>query len=554
MYRIKTYATLADVEFYRRAVRGICEFKQRWSKDKKQMYEQSFTSISDLDFRRFKVVTLDNELANDLEDLGVKHYVNYTAPSRVQIVQSKPSMAMGKKFHFTAGGLNALLQAFDVLHKDHTAEVIFANDGNLSILDRSGLQAHEHPTQYDEYSFAELFKSMSYNFLDTRNPESSNYASFAIPLRPNVATLRALPHYTRFFLEFARQKMNAGMDVTARSKNTVEQQKRSLDNFSFIDNLTRKTLGKPIMERHGRYYFCFDNDYAKLKKGLDVWQKLGIESHLVSEQFLREKSLFNLRDTKIHAYFMPNDGFYYPNAIEVIIEYLLLTYPERFTYYGDTNLSSILINSNDDEAFAVRVKTRGSNASTTIPVNSVYCSLGHDQVFKDSGKRMYKEILATSSTGDWVQHISSEELNSIKPKGVDIEEFLDNPTYILPFADKYNLHVTKIGWRKSKQLKDIYNIFYRITAGAIVEYQANDAPLHNLGVSGHSFADKRNVINQLYKMNVTQLGIFRPITVGSCSRKIDLLNTRSNIEDAKNVVFSKNASGTGVVDAAKYIL
>ncbi|RDD38813.1 hypothetical protein TrispH2_010637 [Trichoplax sp. H2] len=522
-----------------------------WSSEKIKCYKSILEKISVSDFKLSKIQAFgDARLLDELrEATKVKFSTKWHKQSAVQIVNSTATEftdSTNQTVAYTAGGLSALLKAFELLHNRSEMKVVFSSDSHLSIMDRSGLQAHQHPTQYDEYTLSDLIKALSFNFIDSRDPEKSNYQSFSIPmLNPSTSKLIS---YTNFFLEFLQQKGMAGFDVTQRSKLVVEGQKLSLENFSYIDYLTRASLNKSIMERKGRLYFGFPEDLPRLKHGLNSWKMLGIESYFVDDAFLKDRTLFDIENQPVHAYFIPGDGFFYPDIMEVIIEYLQLHYPDKFEYRANTKLASVYINPGSETAVAVKeITPDGSDRYSSI--NSIYCSLGHDQVFRN-GQAIYKETLATSTTGDWVQHIHVDDLKSRLTNNMTIEEYLNNSEYNLPYADKFNLHVTRLGYKKSS-IQDWYDIFYRVTEGGVLNYQTGLGSKNEK--RGHSVLEKKDVINKLYKLNKTQLGIWKPITEGSCSRKIDKNNTRTNHSVASNAIFSINASGTGVVDAAKHI-
>eukprot|EP00121_Abeoforma_whisleri_P014313 Awhi_evm1s13200 len=250
-----------------------------WSLEKQQSYKESLKLLKQVDLTSKKMTVFDHVFTERMTaQSGVKVAKEWTKSSKVEItnINSTESLSHNntEKVEYTAGGLAAVLQAFEHLHNDPSKKVVFSTDGQLSIMDRSGLQGHEHPTQYDEYGFIDLFSAMKNNILDNRNPETSNYKSLAMPLGLDMTTMKSLPAYIRFFAEFVKQKFRAGNDVTEISKAAIRKQKKSLDNFTKIDNLTRAALGKPIMERHGRYYFAFESDRPKLMKGLRSWTKL----------------------------------------------------------------------------------------------------------------------------------------------------------------------------------------------------------------------------------------------------------------------------------------
>eukprot|EP00121_Abeoforma_whisleri_P004814 Awhi_evm2s4356 len=499
-----------------------------WSLEKQQSYKESLKLLKQVDLTLKKMTVFDQDFTERMTaQSGVKVAKEWTKSSKVEIasldsnVQSRllsDSISINiEKVEYTAGGLAAVLQAFEHLHNDPRKKVVFSTDGQLSIMDRSGLQGHEHPTQYDEYGFMDLFAAMKNNILDNRNPETSNYKSLAMPLGLNMATMKSLPAYIRFFAEFVKQKFLAGNDVTEISKAAIRKQKKSLDNFTKIDNLTRAALGKPIMERHGRYYFAFESDRPKLMKGLRSWTKLGIESKLVNQSFLKRRTLFDLENESIHAYFMPNDSYFMPSIVETIVEYLQVTYPERFIFQGKAKLSNIIIDPKTNNAVAI--KEIVDSREILRPVNSVFTSLGHDQVFNtaaDKGSKgaEYKEIMATSSTGDWVQTISKNDLNNRIPEGMTAKEFLSKAN-LLPYADKYNIHVTPLSVEENDS---DFHLYYRITEGGILTYESQNS------AKGSNVTCKGDLINSLYKLNRATIGIWRPLTVGSCTRKIDVNN------------------------------
>eukprot|EP01061_Rhynchopus_euleeides_P027017 TRINITY_DN43_c1_g1_i1.p1 TRINITY_DN43_c1_g1~~TRINITY_DN43_c1_g1_i1.p1 ORF type:complete len:586 (+),score=261.78 TRINITY_DN43_c1_g1_i1:158-1915(+) len=536
-----------------------------WSVQKKRAYAESFRRLMEVDLETDKMTVFEAGLQDRVaETSGAKIAQAWTVPSQVVLAEA-PHGALprgGRRVAYQAGGLAALLKAFELLHNEPSAHVVFATDGQLSIMDRSGLQGHEHPTQYDEYTLMDLFQAVADNVMDSREPEASDYRSFTVPLRFDMATVRALPAYIRFFCEFLRQKAISGRDVTALSKGVVQKQKHSLANYSRIDAMTRRAVGKPIMHRHGRLYFAFGADVGKLQKGLDTWNKLGIEAYMVDRDFLARHTLFDLENEEVAAYYIPNDSYFAPDIVETLAQYLEATYPARFTFQRQTRLAEILLSPTTGDAVAVRERVGPAGEERLTKVSSVYASLGHDQVFDRRGagagagdahtetdthsrtrarKQVYKEILATSSTGDWVQTISKAELEARVPRGMDIEAFLD-PANLLPCADKYNLHVTPLSYEDAG---DAYNLYYRVTEGGVVSYEAASAQ-----AKGSAVTERRDLVNTLYKLNRSQVGTWRPLCIGSCSRKIDSTNNRKEICAAGNVEFSFNASGTGVVDAA----
>lgn len=420
--------------------------------------------------------------------------------------------------HVYVGGIQSLfacVKKLESLEKDNlignNIKCIFMNDGKALIAQRAGMQLHEHPTQYPDYNYLQLFKKLfqSLYILPKDHPERYDYSPLHYDLKCLIKEpINATTHYLALFFNKVWHSLTSKRRVSNDDYNLILLIRQSINYMQELDGKIQKEIGKSIINRNGRIYWSPDKIDIDKKK--DHWSAMGIPIEDITGEDINAITLLR-GNKKIYAIRMPNDGEVHPNLPEIVIEYLLKKYPNNFEYHVSA-LSTIYTEDNSTNVKAITEK-KDDGTQNSYPVSSLYCSLGHHDVHgAQSKKRQFYLIPASGVTSDWKVSISKERLlhrvdPELKKKGMTLEQYLKKGL-LVPSADMYNLHVKFIDYHMDDS-SDTVTFFMRVTEGA------------NLF---SSYSEKRDLINITYKLNKYFVGDWKIITAGTCTRQSSVAN------------------------------
>mmetsp|Transcript_1616 Transcript_1616/g.5576 ORF Transcript_1616/g.5576 Transcript_1616/m.5576 type:complete len:583 (+) Transcript_1616:265-2013(+) len=407
---------------------------------------------------------------------------------------------------------------------------IFINDGKPLIAQRAGLQLHEHPTQYPDYGYLNLFKKVlqALYVMPEDHPERYDYS----PLHLNLRILMCDPlnvgmSYLGFFFTKVWHSFTNKHNVSVDDYNLILLIRNSVDYMQQLDAKIRATTGKSIINRNGRIYWSPNKGEIEKKK--EHWGAMGIPLHDIDGSEVNAITLINGKKMGIHAIRMPNDGEIHTDLPEIVIEYLYKKYPDAFEYHVSA-LNDVYTDKNSSTNVRAISELRKDGSKLSYPVNSLYCSLGHHNIRGEQTKRrQFYLVSASGVTSDWKVTIPKERLqkrveSALQKKGLSLEEYLKQG-HLVPSADMYNLHVKCVDHHFDENSENI-TLFMRVTEGA------------NLF---SNFSDKRDLINIAYKLNKFFVGDWKILCAGTCTRQTSSVN-----RPQKHGPFHYGQSGVGI--------
>jgi hypothetical protein len=442
--------------------------------------------------------------------------VSITKNENIKINESE------EKKHYFVGGLEALFSCVKELETSKD-KCVYVNDGNASIMSRAGLQLHEHPTQYSDYTISHLFRKLleGMKLVRTQNPEVYGYSPLHFDILRSVESWSNIKIYLKMISHVLLYKLKNGDSISPDEKDVIQMINHSISYMKELNDKIYKETGKKIITRNGRLYWSTDEKL--IQKKMENWKILGINCHLVENEEIEKMTLINGKDFKVYALKMPDDGEIHPDIVNNIVEYLTKLYPDRFEIQKNTSLTKVNFDKNYK---ANEITLKGPNGEKSITgISSLIASLGHNSIFENQ-KKLYDVILATGITSDWKVKISKDELKK-RIKDNNLEQYLKD-CRLTPSADMFNLHIKILDHEVNAS--DVI-LYARVTQGANMS---------------SSIASKNDLINIASKINRHFVGDWEILSVGSCSRK----TTDLNRPQCWNNYFSFGQSGIGVSSSA----
>eukprot|EP01080_Neovahlkampfia_damariscottae_P011669 gene11669-4905_t len=508
----KKVATLTFAAF------GVYLYTCQERRDVSDTYKK-YPILEEIDFTKKKQQKLTNQTNFPPRMSTVPLETDWFEDSEVKLTHEQINDEQNKdESHYFVGGLEALFACVRKLENTND-KCTFINDGNPSIFSRAGLQLHEHPTQYSDYAVSHLFLRCleGMKLVKEQDPECCKYSPIHFDVKSIVSDFSIFKTYIGMFKHLMIHKWNCGQGVSEDDKRVIKMISDSISNMEKLNEKIENKIGKSIITRNGRIYWSTQKDL--IEKKMKNWREMGIECHMIGDVETKQLSLLKFEKEPIYALKMPNDGEVHPDIFNNIIDYLKLEYPKRFSYKSNTMLTGVNYDKME-KLNQLKLKFKEKEYSVT-GMKSLFASLGHHSVLKDS-KRAYNTILATGVTSDWKVTISKDELQK-RLNGKSIETFLKEGG-ITPSADMFNLHVKMLDHEIHPTEVVLYS---RITKGANMSSK---------------FATKNDLVNIAYKMNHYFIGDWEILSVGSCSRKTDIVNRPCSFNDN----FSYGQSGIGI--------
>jgi hypothetical protein len=488
--------------------------------EKKTFFKTNYPQLININLEDTKkIIKLSEEM--DSKDLparmkSVISDINWEEDSKVIVTKNIENTTDLQKVNYYVGGLESLFSCVRKLENNTNNEkCIFVNDGKPLIAQRAGMQLHEHPTQYNDYTLIHLFmKSLELIKLYPRqNPEVWNFSPLHLNLPLNDFSI--IYSYLGFFYETMKHKFTNVEGSSENDRQLVKMIRESIQNMKNLDMKIQTSLNKSIINRNGRIYWSIDKDLIMEKRR--VWKGMDINCEIIPKEEINKITLIDANKHEIHALKMFDDGEVHPDIIETIIEYLHKTYPTTFEYHGNTTLKQVNLNEKEKPISA----TEENNTTKMInkySINEFYCSLGHNEVYENN-KKKYNVIPVAGISSDWSCTVDKEELTK---RGVDLDKIKNN---IVPSADMFNLHVKIIDYKVTPDNK--IKFYCRVTGGANLFHKAGD---------------KDDLVNIVYKLNEFFVGDWEILTVGSCTRKTAISNRPEGTESD----FHFGQSGVGI--------
>lgn len=451
-----------------------------------------------------------------------------TTPKDVKIPDITP-------VHFFFGGLPALMAAAKKKGEYPKSQITYVTNGKISKSTQSGHQAHNHPSEFvaEDCNKRNLIKTVARGMNIVSSPDPTDLKRYSYLHFPNLWAgflqdpIEQLKLYAGFF------KQRILHDIT--SKNGVSTQDRWLcrvieNSLNFHEKLSKKIeakTGLKTLKRDFRIYWS--HDHEGIAKKATTWRELGINCETMHEKEIIMRTLLrtdkHLAVLKIHG-----DGQFEPETPKRIADYFSNEYRDTFKIV-EAEVKEIYLNPDSQKPEAVKfIELNGDEK--TIPVNNVFGSPGHDQVYKydavlGAEKQLWKSVPVSGVSSLWLCTIPQKELEKRWNLPEGSEDLLKKHlTKLCASANLCNLHVTIF---ENEIREDNVQLYVRVSQGANFN---------------STVADNNDLTNMATNLDQFFIGNWGLISAGTCTRQTNVTNVPT-IADIHSVTFGRDYSGVG---------